>query len=43
MEHIKYDKKGNIIWISSGMEFEYRRGNISRELWESIKKFLNTK
>ena len=41
MVHVKYDDKGNITWISEGMEFEHRRGNVSRELWESIDKFLN--
>jgi len=50
MIHIKYNdfthetnKKGDITWISPEMKFEYSRGNVSRELWIAIDKFLNTK
>ena len=43
MVHVKYNDKGNITWISPDMDWQYRRGNVSPELWEAINKFLNTK
>ena len=41
MVHVKYNDKGNITWISSDMDWQYRRGNVSPELWKAIDKFLN--
>ena len=43
MKHIEYDKKGNITWISSDMDWQYRRGNVSKELWKSIENYFNNK
>ena len=43
IKQIEYNDKGNITWISSDMDWQYRRGNVSRELWLAIDEFLNTK
>ena len=43
IKQIEYNDKGSITWISSNMEFEFNRGNVSRELWLAIDEFLNTK
>ena len=43
MIHIKYDEKGNITYVSSDMDWTYRRGLVSKGLGEQIKKYLDEK
>ena len=41
MIHITYDKKGNINYVSSDMDWTYRRGLVSKGLGEQIKKYYD--
>jgi hypothetical protein len=41
--HIKYDEKGNITYVSSDMDWTYRRGLVSKGLGEAIKRYYDEK